>query len=140
MRNKIFSRAEIIEKLKSERPARVGFTSGSFDLIHPGHVDYLSKAKELCDCLIVAVNSDNSIKGYKSELRPIVPADSRAKVVAALEAVDYVFIFDELNNNQNITLLKPDYYIKAADYNKKSLSSAPLVESYGGEVKLIDVV
>ncbi len=140
MRNKIITREGLLELFKTNRPSQVGFTSGSFDLIHPGHVDYLNKAKELCQCLVVGVNSDASIKAYKSELRPIVPAESRAKVVAGLESVDYVFIFDELNNNENISQLKPDFYIKAADYSKKTLSSAPIVESYGGQVKLIDLV
>lgn len=115
----------------------VGYTSGVFDLLHPGHVDYLEQAKELCDVLVVGVNSDLSVKSYKGELRPICAQADRAQVVAALESVDFVFIFEERNNNRNIELLEPQLYIKAGDYSRATLSSAPLVEKYGGQIKLI---
>ncbi|RMG42194.1 MAG: HAD-IIIA family hydrolase [Candidatus Dadabacteria bacterium] len=136
---KITTRDNLVKlagKFKGEG-RKIGFTSGVFDLLHAGHVDYLREAKSFCDLLIVAVNSDKSVKEIKGEKRPLIPESERAKVVAALEAVDYVFIFDDPNNNTNIKLLKPDVYIKAGDYQKETLSSAPLVEEYGGEVKLI---
>ena len=79
---KIKTRNELKKLFSQDRPKIIGFTSGSFDILHPGHVDYLEKAKQQCDCLVVAVNSDASIKGYKSTLRPIVPAKDRARVVA----------------------------------------------------------
>lgn len=117
----------------------VGFTSGAFDILHFGHVSYLREAKKICDYLIVAINSDNSIKKYKDPKRPIIPCDARTELISELECVDFVFNFDELNNNENINLLKPDIYIKAGDYSKQKLSSASIVESYGGRVELIPV-
>lgn len=116
---------------------RVGFTSGCFDILHAGHVDYLEKAKAICDCLIVAVNTDASIRKNKGEGRPINPENERLKVVSALKSVDHAFLFDETNNNVNIEMLKPDVYIKAGDYDLTKLSSKSIVEKYGGTVELI---
>ena len=118
---------------------KIGFTSGAFDLLHAGHVDYLEKAKTMCDVLIVGVNSDASVKRYKGEGRPIVGESQRIKVLAALQSVDHVFLFDERRNEKNIDCLKPDFYIKAGDYKPEDLTSKPLVESYGGEVRIIPV-
>ena len=139
--DKIKTRDELVSIVKEaqSKGKKVGFSSGAFDLVHGGHIDYLEKAKALCDIFIVGVNTDESIKNYKDPKRPICPCKDRTKLLAALECIDYVFNFDELNNNVNITTLKPDFYIKAGDYTKSQLSSAPLVESYGGEVKLIPV-
>ena len=117
----------------------IGFTSGVFDLIHAGHVDYLQKAKAMCDVLIVGVNSDTSVRKYKGEGRPIVGEAQRVKVVAALESVDYVFIFSERRNKKNIELLKPDYYIKAGDYKPSELTSKNIVEQYSGKVHIIPI-
>ena len=136
---KIHDRQEVsklIEAWKSDGK-KVGLTSGAFDLVHPGHVTSLIDMKQHCDILVVALNSNASIKAYKSEQRPFVDAEARAVVVAAMEAVDAVFIFDEENNNQNIKTLEPNVYLKSGDYTKESLSSTPLVEAYGGEVKII---
>ncbi len=118
---------------------RIGFTSGAFDILHAGHVDYLEKAKALCDVLIVGVNSDMSVRKYKGENRPIIGEAYRVKVVAALEAVDYVFLFNERRNQKNIEALMPDVYIKAGDYKKEELTSSKFVEQNGGEVRLIPV-
>lgn len=131
--------AEIISTLQNERK-KVGYTSGVFDLMHPGHVDYLYKAKAECDVLIAGINSDASVRSYKGEERPICTQDDRAFVMAGLACIDYVFIFDDRNNNQNIEILKPDFYIKAGDYDISRLSSAPIVRKYGGDVKLIPFV
>lgn len=128
----------ICKVLKGEGKT-VGFTSGAFDLLHAGHVDYIEKAKALCDILVVGVNSDASIKKYKGEKRPLVSEHQRAKVVAALESVDYVFIFHERRNQKNIEALKPNYYIKAGDYKPEELTSKDTVEEYGGEVRIIPV-
>ncbi len=136
---KVVSREEarrFREELRA-KGKRVGFTSGTFDLLHPGHVSYLAAARAECDALIVGVNSDYSVKIYKDPARPVCPEADRAVVVAALESVDRAFVFDELNNNKNIEILKPDLYLKAADYTEAKLSSKPLVESYGGKVKLV---
>lgn len=130
--------AKLCGKMRSEGK-KIGFTSGAFDLLHAGHVDYLEKAKTMCDVLIVGVNSDASVKMYKGDIRPIVGESMRIKVVAALVSVDHVFKFDERRNDQNIESLKPDLYIKAGDYRPEELTSKPLVESYGGEVVIIPV-
>jgi rfaE bifunctional protein nucleotidyltransferase chain/domain len=138
-REKIITRDEVQALALRYRDGgkKVGFTSGTFDLIHPGHVTYLAEAKEKVDILIVGVNSDDSVKSYKDPTRPIVPERARLEVIAALSSVDHVFVFSETNNNRNIELLKPDYYIKAGDYTSSTLSSTPIVESYGGKVEII---
>jgi D-glycero-D-manno-heptose 1,7-bisphosphate phosphatase len=115
----------------------VGFTSGVFDLLHAGHVEYLDQAAGLVDVLFVGVNADSSVKSNKGELRPINPQAQRAEVVAGLRSVGHVFSFDELNNNVNIELLKPDIYIKAGDYTVDKLTSRHIVESYGGRIEII---
>jgi len=107
--------SKLIPRLQSEGK-RIGFTSGVFDLIHPGHVDYLEQASSLCDILVVAVNSDSSVRTNKGDSRPICSEEARIKVVASFESVDFVFLFDEKNNNTNIEVLKPQFYIKAGDY------------------------
>ena len=142
MKEKIKSRKELSEicgKLKREN-RKIGFTSGVFDLLHAGHVDYLGKAKDLCDVLIVGVNSDVSVRRFKGKNRPVIQEGERAGVIAGLEAVDYVFIFGERRNRKNIESLKPDYYIKAGNYSKEELTSAKVIEKFGGEVKLIEPV
>lgn len=128
--------ALIIEELRRQGK-KIGFTSGVFDLLHAGHVDYLEKAKALCDVLIVGLNSDASVQAYKGPHRPIVPQEERAAVVAALAAVDYVFIFHERRNQKNIEALRPHLYIKAGDYSKAQLTSGEIIEKMGGEVKII---
>ncbi len=117
----------------------VGFTSGAFDLLHAGHADYLEKTKQYCDILIVGVNSNQSVKRYKGNDRPVVSENHRVKLVAALQAVDFVFRFDERRNAKNIRLLKPDFYFKAGDYSANQLTSKSVIEEFGGQVKLIPI-
>lgn len=119
---------------------KVGYTSGVFDLLHSGHLDYLEKAKEVCDRLVVGLNSDQSVQKNKGPTRPIQDEAERARLVRALKPVDEVFIFSELNNQINIEKLRPDVYIKAGDYKKEQLSSAPIIEAYGGCVEIIPLV
>ena len=141
IKNKIKSRkemAEICRRLKGEGKT-IGFTSGAFDLLHAGHVDYLEKAKASCDVLVVGVNSDISVKKYKGEERPVVKESHRMRVIAALESVDYVFLFDERRNKKNIELLKPDFYIKAGDYKPSELTSKEIVEKVNGEVLILPI-
>lgn len=134
----VVSREDLVEYLTHQRGSKViGFTSGVFDLLHPGHISYLSEARKLCDLLIVGVNSDRSVKANKGEDRPVCSELDRAAVVAALSSVDCVFIFDEANNNLNVELLKPNIYIKAGDYQLEKLSSASIVEAYGGRVEIV---
>jgi rfaE bifunctional protein nucleotidyltransferase chain/domain len=135
----VISRDEAVRLRSSYREAgkTVGFTSGVYDILHAGHVEYLERAAQLVDVLIVGVNADASVKSNKGELRPINHQAQRAEVVGSLRSVAHVFIFDELNNNVNIELLKPDLYIKAGDYTADKLTSKHIVESYGGRVEII---
>jgi len=141
IKNKIKTRSEIGELCLQwkKQGLRIGFTSGAFDLMHAGHVDYLEQAKSRCDILIVALNSDDSIKKYKGSNRPLITERFRAITVAALESVDYVFIFDERRNEKNIRTIQPDYYFKAGDYSFDQLTSKSVVEELGGEVQIIPV-
>lgn len=139
MKVKILSREEAVtvrNALKAEGK-RVGFTSGVFDILHPGHVGYLEEARALVDVLFVGINSDASVKLNKGGFRPVNSERERAEVVSGLSSVDHIFIFSERNNNLNVEALKPDLYIKAGDYSEDKLSSKQLVESYGGRVALV---
>ncbi len=139
MKSKILTREEVVRYCHAHRAIgkRIGLTSGAFDILHAGHVEYLEHARTLVDILVVAVNSDESVRGYKDPGRPINSEIERAEVAAGLQSVDYVFVFSERNNNLNVELLRPDVYIKAGDYTAKSLSSRAIVESYGGTVEIV---
>jgi len=138
-KKKIQKRKKIVEICKDlkKQGKKIAFTSGVFDILHAGHVHYLQKASEICDILVVGVNSDSSVKKYKGDLRPIINEQQRAEVVAGLETVNYVFIFSERWNKKNIESIKPHYYIKAGDYTPQQLTSSELVKKYGGAVKII---
>ncbi len=120
------------------------FTNGHFDLLHVGHLDYLEKARELGDALIVGVNSDSSTRRLKGEGRPLIPAVERARLLAALAPVNIVVIFEEDTAIKLIEALKPEIYVKGGDYapdrfqTAKPLPERPPVEAYGGQVVLID--
>lgn len=122
---------------------RVVVTNGAFDLLHAGHVAYLQAARALGDILIVGLNSDASVRGYKGPTRPIVPEAQRAFVLAALRCVDYVTIFATPTAEGLVQALSPDVYVKGGDYahpgsnNGKPLPEAPHVLAYGGRVELI---
>lgn len=118
----------------------VGFTCGAFDLLHVGHLDYLEKARALCDRLIVAVNSDASIRSYKNPLRPVIAEEQRARLMAALSCVDAVIIMRETRPASLIEILKPDVYVKGGDYRAAELRSAPVVEAYGGRCVVVPIV
>jgi rfaE bifunctional protein nucleotidyltransferase chain/domain len=133
----IFSRDRVIEELKNFH-GTIGFTSGSFDLIHSTHIEVLKKAKELCDLLIVGVNSDRSVFAYKGPKKPIRDEEDRIKVLDSIKYVDYCFLFDEKNNSKNIELIKPNFYIKGGDYKPNQLSSGTLVNKYGGETIILN--
>jgi D-glycero-D-manno-heptose 1,7-bisphosphate phosphatase len=142
IRDKIIPRKTLVsicDEFRAEDKI-IGFTSGAFDILHAGHVDYLEKAKSLCDKLIVGLNSDDSIQNYKGANRPLISELQRQKTIAALESVDYVFLFDERRNASNIELLKPDFYFKAGDYEQSQLTSKQIVEGIGGTVIIIPVV
>ena len=99
----------------------IALTNGTFDLIHAGHVRYLNEASKLADYLILGLNSDQSVKQYKSDKRPIVSQKERAEVIDSLKAVDYVVIFDETTADKLISKVKPDIYVKGGDYTEESL-------------------
>jgi rfaE bifunctional protein nucleotidyltransferase chain/domain len=136
---KILSHSETDAWVARERAAgrRIGFTCGSFDVLHAGHVQYLSAARQLCDRLLVAVNSDESIRSYKSPLRPVNPEAERMYVIAGLESVDAVTRLDEDRPLPLIERWKPDLYIKGGDYAVDALRSGEAVRSYGGQVEVI---
>lgn len=138
----ICSREEIKsirEKLKQENK-KVVFTNGCFDLIHSGHVDYLVKAKEMGDVLILALNTDESIRRIKGDKRPILKQDERAFIVSNLKPVDYVTFFNEDTPANIIDELIPDILVKGADWAIDKIVGRETVESNGGEVKTIRFV
>lgn len=119
------------------RGERIGFTCGTFDLLHVGHIDYLKHARRLCDRLIVAVNSDSSVRSYKQPMRPINTHDHRIAVISALSCVDAAIVMHASRPEAMMEALRPDLYIKGGDYSVKPLRSASLVESYGGRCIVI---
>lgn len=119
---------------------RVVFTNGCFDILHAGHVRYLNEAKKLGDVLVVGINTDSSVKRFKGEKRPINPEDQRAEVVAALESVDFIVLFNDRYPSRIISLLKPDVHVKAGDYTPDQMPEAGVVESYGGKVVIVELV
>ncbi|MGD8255756.1 MAG: D-glycero-beta-D-manno-heptose 1-phosphate adenylyltransferase [Syntrophobacterales bacterium] len=133
---KVLDRNTLKEKVDSLRKAgsRVVFTNGCFDLIHIGHIRLLQKAREKGDCLVVAVNSDSSVKQIKGSDRPKIPEEERAEVLAALGCVDWVTIFDEPDPLDLIRLLKPDVLVKGTDWSEEEIVGAPEVREAGGQV------
>lgn len=114
------------------------FTNGHFDLLHAGHLDYLEQARALGDALFVGLNGDASTRRLKGEGRPLVPAGQRARLLAALEPVSAVIIFEADTANELLLALKPEIYVKGGDYADKPLPERAAVESYGGRVELIE--
>jgi D-beta-D-heptose 7-phosphate kinase/D-beta-D-heptose 1-phosphate adenosyltransferase len=115
---------------------KVVFTNGCFDVLHAGHVQYLQAARAQGDTLVVGVNSDSSVRHLKGPDRPLNPLEARVQVLAALQAVDYVTVFDQATPIELIKALRPDVLVKGADYRKDEVVGAELVESYGGRVYL----
>lgn len=142
IQSKIYNRKELAKILKSLKDSgkKIGVTNGVFDLLHAGHVSYLEKAKKTCNILVVSINTDSSVKTFKDLERPINSQKDRATVVAALGSVDYVTFHDERRMRATLEALKPHYYIKAADYNSSTLTSADVLKEWGGELLLIPLV
>ncbi len=118
----------------------VVFTNGCFDIIHAGHVDYLAKAKECGDVLILGLNSDTSVRSIKGEKRPIVPEEERAFILSNLKSVDYVTLFDEDTPFEIISAIIPDVLVKGADWPIDQIVGRDVVENNGGSVKTIKFV
>ena len=119
---------------------RIGFTNGCFDILHPGHVKVLTAARGACDRLIVGLNSDASVKRLKGEGRPVQDERARAEVLAALEAVDLVAIFDQDTPIELITKVRPSVLVKGGDYTREQVVGHQVVEACGGEVLLVDIL
>jgi rfaE bifunctional protein nucleotidyltransferase chain/domain len=137
--SKLLTPEQVDEWVRAERAAgrRIGFTCGSFDVMHAGHAQYLAKARAECDRLLVAVNSDASVRRYKSPLRPINPERERMYLVAALGSVDAVTVMDDDRPLNLLLRWRPELYIKGGDYQSASLRSGSAVEAYGGRVLVI---
>ena len=119
---------------------RVVFTNGCFDLLHPGHIRSLETARALGDVLIVGMNSDESVRRLKGEGRPVIPAQERAEILASLECVDAVVIFDELTPQRVVAELLPDVLVKGGDWPGNQIVGRAEVEAAGGKVVLVEVV
>ena len=139
MPSNILTREELIQRVASAREsgARIVFANGCFDVIHVGHVRYLAGARELGDLLIVGINSDHQVAIQKGPGRPILPARERAEIVAALESVNYVTIFEEPTVEELLLALKPDIHAKGTDYTTETVPERDVVRSYGGRVAIV---
>lgn len=116
---------------------KIATLNGSFDLMHSGHLFMIYEAAQVADCLIVAANSDESIRGYKSKDRPIIPLRQRMEMLAALSFVDYVTWFDELDPRKLLSIIKPDVHVNGIEYGENCIE-APVVRSYGGKLHLVE--
>lgn len=130
---------KVVDGLK-EAGLSVVFTNGCFDLLHPGHVSLLSRAKALGDRLIVGLNGDASVRALKGPSRPIVPSEQRAMMLAHLECVDFVVIFEETTPLNAIKAVRPDVLIKGADWKEGEIIGQEFVESYGGRVVRLPLI
>lgn len=126
-------------RLDADRRAgrTIAFANGGFDLLHVGHVRYLEAARAEADCLVVAVNSDASIRALKGEGRPVLDQDARAELVAALRAVDYVVIFDDPTVDRLLARLRPDVHCKGTDYTVDTVPERETVRAYGGRIAIV---
>jgi len=135
----ILDRATLAERVRADRARglTIAFANGGFDLLHVGHVRYLEGAKREADRLVVAINSDASVRGLKGPSRPILNQEDRAELVAALRATDYVVIFDEPTVTPLLELLKPDVHCKGTDYTVDTVPERAIVASYGGRTAIV---
>ena len=135
----ILSREDLASRIASARAsgARIVLANGCFDVLHVGHIRYLAGAHELGDILVVGINSDEQVAIQKGPGRPVLPAAERAEIVAALESVTYVTIFDEPTVEQLLLALKPDVHAKGTDYTTESVPERDVVRSYGGQVAIV---
>jgi D-glycero-beta-D-manno-heptose 1-phosphate adenylyltransferase len=139
---KVVSLEQFIERVAELKRSgkRVVFTNGCFDLLHPGHIRYLREARTLGDALVVAINSDRSVRTLKGRSRPILPETERAEVMAALRCIDLVAIFDDLTPRDLLARMLPHVLVKGGDWGPTSIVGRDEVEAAGGEVVSIPVV
>ena len=135
----ILSREQLIDRVAQDRAAgrTVAFANGCFDLLHVGHVRYLEASADEADILIVALNDDAAVKELKGEGRPILTAEHRATLVAALQCVDYVVVFPELTVGPLLEAVKPDVHCKGTDYTVDSVPERAVVQAYGGRTAIV---
>ena len=135
----ILSRAELVARVADARASgrTVAFANGCFDLLHVGHVRYLAGAAAEADLLVVAVNDDDSVRRLKGEDRPILAAEHRAELVAALRCVDFVVIFPEPTVGPLLEALRPDVHCKGTDYTVESVPEREIVKAYGGRTAIV---
>ncbi len=140
--NKIFNLSDFLKRrtqLKDEGK-KVVFSNGCFDIVHLGHIDYLQKARNLGDYLILGLNGDKSVKLLKGEGRPIIDEQSRARLMASMEFIDAVILFDEITPKELISAILPDILVKGDDYSIENIVGSDVVIEHGGEVKTISLV
>lgn len=139
---RLVNASELATISQAERDAghKVVTTNGCFDILHIGHARILKQARELGHCLIVGLNSDGSVSRLKGPDRPINGESDRAELLAHLACVDYVYIFDEDTPVEFLKIVKPAIHVKGADYSAAQLAETPVVESFGGEVRLLSLV
>jgi len=130
---------KIVSRLKKQGK-KIVFTNGCFDILHYGHAKYLEKAKNKGDILIVAVNSDGSVKKIKGDKRPVTPQMQRIGLIAALEGVDYALLFNQPDPYLVIKSLKPDVLVKGADWKKEQIVGNDILAGYGGKVSTVKLV
>lgn len=140
VQEKICNWDSLVSKVKSWQNAgkKIVFTNGCFDLLHKGHVDYLAKAADMGDILVLGLNTDASVSKLKGPNRPIQDQDSRLQIMASLGFVDAVVLFDEPTPYELISLIKPDVLVKGSDYTPENIVGYDVVMSKGGCVKTID--
>ena len=133
---KLLTLAAAVEVAKAARLENktLALANGAFDLLHVGHLRYLQGAKQEADLLLVAINSDTSVRALKGPPRPIVPQEERAELLCALSCVDWVVVFDELDVRHLIRALKPDVHVKGRDYCPDTIPERAEIEAYGGRV------
>lgn len=133
---KTLSQLQKIVGSERNKGKTIVLANGGFDLIHAGHIRYLRKAKKRGDILVVALNSDSSVRKLKGRGRPILPERERAEILASFSDVDYLIIFDEPNVKNILLALKPDVHAKGSDYTKKSVPERETVLGYGGKIAI----
>ena len=139
MNDKVIPRKDVGalgERLRREG-RRIAFANGCFDLLHVGHVRYLEAAREQGDVLVVGVNSDHAVEALKGPRRPLLPAEARAEMVAALAAVDYVVVFDDVTAESVLRDLRPHVQCKGTDYSAESVPERAVMESLNGAVRIV---